>query len=73
LPEIAKHIHALSSDTVFAFAKAKSDLWLLKFRRVLLSFNLAVSVNDFAVTPRGLSDWHAEVLASPRNQKIGSP
>jgi hypothetical protein len=25
------------------------------------------------VTPRGLSDWHIEVPASPRNQKIGSP
>jgi hypothetical protein len=24
-----------------------------------LRFSLAVSVNKFAVTPRGLSDWHA--------------
>jgi len=25
------------------------------------------------VTPHGFSDWHVEVPASPRNQKIGSP
>jgi hypothetical protein len=29
--------------------------------------------NDLLDMPRGLSDWHSEVPAVPRNQKIGSP
>jgi hypothetical protein len=35
--------------------------------------SISVSWLIFPATPRGLSDWHVEVPARPRNQKIGSP
>jgi hypothetical protein len=35
---------------------------------------MLVSMKGFSLpTPCGLSDWHIEAPASPRNQKIGSP
>jgi hypothetical protein len=39
----------------------------------MLAFSQVVSVNHLPVTSPGLFDWHIEVPASPRNQKIGFP
>lgn len=43
------------------------------FKRDLFLFSLAVSINLFAGCTTRPFDWHVEVPARPRNQKIGSP